>query len=389
MKPDVKKLRQSILQLAVEGKLVAQDASDTPASDLSENINSEKAISKEEQPYSIPESWLWMKLTDSYYTIPTSGSKIKSKDVSKDGKYPVIDQGQSDITGYTNHEPVIEIPRPVIIFGDHTRAVKYVDYNFVAGADGVKILCPYINPKYLYYFMQQLSFDDRGYSRYYSQVIKKFIPIPPIKEQKRIVEQVEALMALCDELDEKSDNFLEALTKLRQTILLLAVEGRLAGSENEYDTVTLGDIIRVSSGEMLTKKDMQPGDIPVYGGNGVSGYHNTGNVTKRTVVIGRVGVYCGSVHITPETAWITDNAFITRYDGDLFDDKYIYWLLSGTKLAENVGGAAQPVISGKRIYPIKLKITKDKNLQDKVVEKVESLMSLCDELETKLSLGLD
>ena len=56
---------------------------------------------------------------------------------------------------------------------------------------------------------------------------------------------------------------------------------------------------------------MNDGAIPVYGGNGVTGYHDAYNVSKQTLVIGRVGFYCGSIHVTPEKAWVTDNAFIT------------------------------------------------------------------------------
>src|SRR5699024_7006688 len=77
--------------------------------------------------------------------------------------------------------------------------------------------------------------------------------------------------------------------------------------------VKLGNLISISSGEGLAKNKMRGGNIPVYGGNGITGYHIEENVNKETIVIGRVGYYCGSVHVTPASAWITDNAFITTY----------------------------------------------------------------------------
>jgi type I restriction enzyme S subunit len=96
----------------------------------------------------------------------------------------------------------------------------------------------------------------------------------------------------------------------------------------------LGQILRISSGDGLSSKDMEDGSIPVYGGNGITGYHNSQNITKSTLVIGRVGYYCGSVHVTPEKAWVTDNAFITTFAAEHMSLRFIYWLLKATDLRE-------------------------------------------------------
>ena len=69
------------------------------------------------------------------------------------------------------------------------------------------------------------------------------------------------------------------------------------------------------------------GKIPVFGGNGINGYHSEFNVQKATIVIGRVGAYCGSIHITDERAWVTDNAFITYYSSLLNQDWLFYLLI--------------------------------------------------------------
>lgn len=93
------------------------------------------------------------------------------------------------------------------------------------------------------------------------------------------------------------------------------------------------------------------GKIPVYGGNGITGYHAIANVFKRTLVIGRVGYYCGSIHITPESSWVTDNAFITKLSNENISMNFLYWLLRATNLKENESAIAQPVISGRKLYP--------------------------------------
>ena len=91
----------------------------------------------------------------------------------------------------------------------------------------------------------------------------------------------------------------------------------------------LGEIIQVHSGDGLTKKKMASGGtVPVYGGNGITGYHDKWNINKITIVVGRVGYYCGSVHLTPDHAWVTDNAFITHFSESNIDNKFLFYLIN-------------------------------------------------------------
>jgi type I restriction enzyme S subunit len=128
---------------------------------------------------------------------------------------------------------------------------------------------------------------------------------------------------------------------------------------------------------------MQSGDIPVYGGNGVNGYHNVGNVNEPTIVIGRVGYYCGSIHLTPSNAWVTDNAFITKYCQEAIYREFLILLLKGTNLKENENATAQPVISGSKIYPIAVALPPFSE-QQRIVAKVDELLTLCDLMKTKI-----
>jgi len=146
----------------------------------------------------------------------------------------------------------------------------------------------------------------------------------------------------------------------------------------------LGSIIKISSGDGLTSTNMdKDGSIPVYGGNGITGYHSKFNVSKPEIVIGRVGYYCGSIHLTEEKAWVTDNAFVTKFSEQNIYRGYLVWLLKGTNLKENENATAQPVISGKKIYPIVIGFPPLEE-QKAIVEKVNSLMALCDELEQQI-----
>ncbi|MDP4270230.1 MAG: restriction endonuclease subunit S [Bacteroidota bacterium] len=156
-----------------------------------------------------------------------------------------------------------------------------------------------------------------------------------------------------------------------------------------WEMVRLYQIIQISSGDGLVSTKMNSaGDIPVFGGNGITGFHDVSNVNKETLVIGRVGYYCGSIHITPKKAWVTDNAFITTFSVENIDIRFLYWLLKGTNLKENENATAQPVISGKKIYPIMVGLPPLAE-QHRIVAKVDELMALCDLLEKEQSQQLE
>ena len=96
-----------------------------------------------EQPYKVPENWCWVKLVESFSNHTDSKKKIQQKEYLPEGKLAVVDQGQGLIGGSTNdvaksYSGIL----PVVIFGDHTRCIKFVDFPFAQGADGVKVLKP-------------------------------------------------------------------------------------------------------------------------------------------------------------------------------------------------------------------------------------------------------
>lgn len=146
----------------------------------------------------------------------------------------------------------------------------------------------------------------------------------------------------------------------------------------------LHEIIQISSGDGLTASNMNVnGTIPVFGGNGINGFHDKHNVTKPTLVIGRVGFYCGSIHITPATAWVTDNAFVTIFSENNISIDFLYWLLKATNLKEHDSATAQPVISGRKIYPIVVALP-PYNEQKRIVTKLVELYSTCNLLKEKI-----
>jgi len=113
------------------------------------------------------------------------------------GKFPIVDQSDKFIVGYTDDESrIYKMDSPVIIFGDHTRIFKYIDFNFAIGADGTQIIIPdkkKFIPEFFYFLMLNLKIDNLGYSRHFKILKTKKINIPTVEDQKKIVAKLSAV----------------------------------------------------------------------------------------------------------------------------------------------------------------------------------------------------
>jgi type I restriction enzyme S subunit len=128
--------------------------------------------------------------------------KIPKEDYLDNGLYPIIDQGQSAIAGYCNNDAGIFSDVPVIAFGDHTCAVKYVDRPFFLGAYGVKLLrCKRddADVKYLYYALSAVRIPNAGYSRHYKWLKYLSFSLPPVKKQGHIAAVLDRITGLISE----------------------------------------------------------------------------------------------------------------------------------------------------------------------------------------------
>jgi len=181
----------------------------------------------------LPQGWIEIKFENAVEKISILNElKIKQKDYLTEGLFPIIDQGEVFIGGYTNDvKKVINCKIPAIIFGDHTRCVKYLSFKFCAGADGIKVFnhigC--YNPKLFFYFIQILTkkIPDKGYARHYQHLEKEYIPIPPLPEQQRIVDKIDSLFSELDSGVTLLKTIKAQLAVYRQTVLKWAFEGKL------------------------------------------------------------------------------------------------------------------------------------------------------------------
>lgn len=203
------------------------------------------------------------------------------------------------------------------------------------------------------------------------------IPLLPLPEQRRVAE----ILDKADALRAKRRAALAQLDTLTQSIFL-DMFGDPATNPKGMRKEPLGDLIKLKSGDFLPATEMAEfGVYAVLGGNGISGFHNRYMFEDRQIVIGRVGVYCGCVHVSPPKSWVTDNAlYVSEHSDDLVFD-YLVHALIHAQLNRYASQFGQPLVSGSRIYPVQV-LVPPKNLQHLFVERIGKAGSLKDSHES-------
>jgi type I restriction enzyme, S subunit len=167
--------------------------------------------------------------------------KIKRRDYELEGILPIIDQGQEFIAGYvSNANAAYSGKLPVVVFGDHTRCFKYIDFPFVLGADGVKVLEPLegFNAEFLYYYFRSIKLPSAGYSRHFKFLCEVFVPKPSLFEQHRVVDiisRAEGVVRMRREAQKKAAELIPAL--------FLDMFGDPATNPKGWQEVSLGSVI--------------------------------------------------------------------------------------------------------------------------------------------------
>ena len=190
------------------------------------------------------------------------------------GRIPVVDQGQELIRGYLDNEKLkYRGPLPLIIFGDHTKVIKFIDFPFIVGADGVKNLIPNKNllyPKYFYWLLRKVKLPDRGYARHFKFLKQAtyLIPFrngkPDLETQKKIVEYIEANFSRIDKILEKKKKELEQLDELWESVLEQVFKPK---EGEEWKEMRLGEVCIIkpkkSEVKQLLEQNIEVSFIPM------------------------------------------------------------------------------------------------------------------------------
>jgi type I restriction enzyme S subunit len=203
--------------------------------------------------------------------------KIPASEYLDEGEYPVIDQGQLPIAGYTSdHEIVVRAPLPITIFGDHTRAVKLAKEPFACGADGTQLLYPnseHIDPTFFYYAVKNIDLSNYFYARHFKFLKEQEVNIP---DEKGVQLRIASILSAYDDLIE---NNRRRIALLEQAARLLYKEWfvhlRFPGHEHTpiidgvpegWEKKTAFEVMDVLSGgtPKTTNPSYWDGDIPFF-----------------------------------------------------------------------------------------------------------------------------
>jgi type I restriction enzyme S subunit len=219
-------------------------------------------------------------------------------------KVAIVDQGRGLIAGYTDDETLTVPEGQYIVFGDHTRIVKWIDFPFAVGADGTKVLrvTGQIVPKFAYYAMENLRVPDRGYNRHWTVVRELRLPVPPLEVQREIVHILDGFTQLEAELEAE----LEARRSQYQHYRSEIVREHSGGGE----FARLGDVANIRVG--FPFKSAQFTDDPldaalVRGDNIAQGYLNSRDLKRWPLGGHRLADYeltQGDVVLAMDRPWV-------------------------------------------------------------------------------------
>jgi type I restriction enzyme S subunit len=193
----------------------------------------------------IPEGWEVKMLEEILKTIPIP-YKYKTNEYLKEGLYPIIDQGKKNIVGFCNEQENLINKTPLVIFGDHTKELKYIDFPFACGADGTKLLVSNkIETNYLYQILifAIKKLPSLGYSRHFSELKNIHIAIPSLKKERNTIAK---LLSNWDEIIDKKGTLIKKLQVRKKGLIqkLLTGKNRLEGFTDEWKEKELSSYLQ-------------------------------------------------------------------------------------------------------------------------------------------------
>ncbi len=317
----------------------------------------------------------------------TYTAKIQRKDFLDEGEFPIVSQEESFINGYWNDgADVFSVTTPIVIFGDHTKVLKFVDFDFVLGADGVKLLPPkgFLLPRFFYYQLQSVNLDSLGYARHYKLLRELELRYPPLPEQQRIVTL----------LDEAFDGIATAKAhaekNLQNAWALFAshVQSVFNRTGNGWTTKKLNQISQNLDSKRIpiTKSDRKSGEYRYYGASGIVDYVDGYIFDGGTLLVSEDGanLLARSTPIAFSVSgryWVNNHAHILKFES-MATQRCVEFYLESIPLDDYITGAAQPKLNQQALNSIPISIPDTIDEQQKVVDEIEALSEQTERLES-------
>lgn len=338
--------------------------------------------------------------------------KIPKKAYQSEGKFPVVSQEEKKVSGYWNVEDdVTQVDTPVIIYGDHTQVVKLVDFDFVAGADGIKPLKPKdgIIAAYLCYFLQANKVPSLGYARHFRHMKEVLVTVPPLEEQQQIVQILDESFAKLETARSNTAANLESSKELFQSVLNESLSG---AEEKGWETKSLGEVCNFENGDRGKnypgRKAFVDAGVPFINAGHIEGNSidwsimnyipeehfdrlSKGKVRRNDILFCLRGSLGKSALIEKDTKGaIASSLVIVRANKGLLV-KYLNWYFESKFCADEIekrkGGTAQPNLGATDLKKFHLPYPSLKQ-QQYIVEKLDSLREQTNSLQQEYTSQL-
>lgn len=305
----------------------------------------------------------WKPLVTETKTI-SAPSKLKSQSYRRTGRFPIIDQGLEFIAGYTDEDVTPIEKGEYIIFGDHSEHIKYVDFPFVQGADGIKILKAIsANTKFIYYSFLNFYAKKLSYKRHWSIARQTMIPIPCPDNPRKSLEIQSEIVRILDTFTELTAELAAELTAeltTRKKQYNYYRDQLLSFEEGEVEWKTLGDLAenRDSMRKPITSNLREPGEIPYYGASGIVDYVKDYILDGDFLLVSEDGANLVARN-TPIAfsisgkSWVNNHAHVLEFD-TYAERRYVEYYLNSIDLLPYISGAAQPKLNKKNLESIRI-----------------------------------
>jgi type I restriction enzyme S subunit len=331
--------------------------------------------------------WEYRKLENCLVKVPKQ-KELKTKDYKTFGQYPIVSQESTLISGYSDDiDKVFSHVKPVIIFGDHTKNVKYIDFDFVVGADGVKILMPQddIISKFFYYVIKSFRLDNLGYARHYRLLKENIVPVPPLSEQKRIVSYLDSAFAKIDAVAKNAEDSLNEAKALFQSALAKMMEPKEGWEEKHLDELAEN----LDNKRIPVKLDKRKeGQYPYYGASGIVDYVEDYIFDGNYLLVSEDGanLFARTTPIAFSVSgkfWVNNHAHILKFDNG-FTQQFVEYYFKSINIKEYITGAAQPKLTQRNLNKIPIYIPSIKE-QQLVVGDLKKLENIIQQLQSNLT----
>jgi type I restriction enzyme S subunit len=340
----------------------------------------------------------------------TYTTKIQRKDFLDAGAFPVVSQEDAFINGYWDGaDDVYRIETPLVIFGDHTKVLKYIDFDFVLGADGVKLLPPkeFLVPKFFYYQLQTAQLDSLGYARHYKLLKELEIKYPDRAEQHRIVAILdEAFDGIATATANAKKNLQNARALFESHLQKVFTERGEEWVENKLKTITskIGSGATPRGGEQSYKNEgislirsLNVHDLGfkyaklAFLDDAQADELSNVQVQSRDVLLNITGASVARCAIVPEDvlpARVNQHVSIIRPVADKLDADFLHYLLISKPYKEQLlrtgeeGGSTRQAITKAQIQEFSVEYPKTLTEQIAIVAKLDAMLAETQRLES-------